>query len=111
MLKPEKINEILEEINGAIIMEITSAETGSLYLIDELYRVVVQKTDIERMYTDKVFYKSQGGWDGFTRENNKRNIETYMKMLDSCGYEIDNVDMINDGTLFLNIKQHEIKKD
>lgn len=105
MDKREKLKELLEEIGDTIITEITCAETGSLYLIDELYRVVLGKADIERMYTDKEYYKSQGGWSGFARGNNERNVKDYVKMLNSYGYEIDNIDMISDATLFLNIKK------
>lgn len=105
MDKREKLKELLEEIGDTIITEITSAETGSLYLIDEFYRMVLDKADIARMYTDKEFYDMQGGWNGFARCNNERNVKGYVKMLNSYGYEIDNIDMIEDATLFLNIKK------
>ena len=51
------------------------------------------------------YLEESGGWNGFYKRFTIRLLDKYLELLEDNGLEFDSIDFINDGTLFVYVKE------
>lgn len=106
MNRTEAQKAIANATKNRIITDYAAAPVGCLSLIDSLYIDFTASicAEYEKMFHDSNYYKSVGGWDGWTEKTNAEHTDAILEQIYAAGFEVASVDDFDEnGTLFIDV--------